>query len=293
MTIAVRRNRARSLAGALFCVLTGLGVPKSVMAEPAPTYLALGDSLAYGLQIGKLKGQIADGAVKPESFDTGYVDVLAADLKRSAPGLTVVNLGCPGESTTSFIGGPCGFATSGKPFGTAPLPLHVPYQGAQLAAATAYLGAHPEAVRTITLDIGINDLRAVQTACADQGADCIATRWPTALKGAEANLKLILGQLRDAAPRARILVGTYYNWLAAIDQGGDRFVEDLNRMIAAAAADGGARTILVFPTFNRTGDPVARLCALTLFCTPAHDLHPSDAGYRTIGDLFIAAARQP
>ncbi|MBA8914163.1 SGNH/GDSL hydrolase family protein [Methylorubrum thiocyanatum] len=277
----------------LFSVLAGLGVPKSVIAEPAPTYLALGDSLAYGLQIGKLKGQIAEGAVRPESFDTGYVDVLAADLKRSAPGLTVVNLGCPGESTTSFIAGPCGFATTGKPFGTAPLPLHVPYQGAQLAAATAYLAAHPGTVGTITLDIGINDLRAVQTACADQGADCIATRWPTALKGAEANLKLILGQLREAAPRAHILVGTYYNWLAAVDQGGDRFVEDLNRVIVAAAADAGARTILVFPAFNRTGDPVARLCALTLFCTPGRDLHPSDAGYRTIGELFAAAARQP
>lgn len=169
----------------------------------------------------------------------------------------------------------------------------MPYQGAQLAAATAYLAAHPGTVSTITLDIGINDLRAVQTACADLGADCIATRWPTALKGAETNLRLILRQLREAAPEARILVGTYYNWLAAADQGGDRFVQDLNRVIMAAAADAGARTILVFPAFNRTGDTVARLCALTLFCTPGRDLHPSDAGYQTIGELFVAAARQP
>lgn len=144
MTTAVRPNLARSLAIVLFSVLAGLGVPKSVIAEPAPTYLALGDSLAYGLQIGKLKGQIAEGAVRPESFDTGYVDVLAADLKRSAPGLTVVNLGCPGESTTSFIAGPCGFATTGKPFGTAPLPLHVPYQARSLPRRPRILPPIPE-----------------------------------------------------------------------------------------------------------------------------------------------------
>lgn len=106
MTTSVRRHRAQSLVGALLCVLAGLGLPTSVVAEPAPTYLALGDSLAYGLQIGKLKVQIAEGAVRPARFDTGYVDVLAANLRQSAPGLTVVNLGCPGESTTSFIAGP-------------------------------------------------------------------------------------------------------------------------------------------------------------------------------------------
>ncbi len=53
------------------------------MESPArpTTYLALGDSLAYGMQVGKLKQQIAAGHVSATTFNTGYVDVLAGRLR--------------------------------------------------------------------------------------------------------------------------------------------------------------------------------------------------------------------
>lgn len=288
------RPGAAIVLAALFGAAAWLPV-RAAQVPPGSTFLALGDSLAYGMQVGKLKQQLAAGSVHADSFNTGYVDVLAADLKPVSPGLQVVDLGCPGESTASFIAGPCAFATSGKPFATTPLPLHVGYAGAQLAAATDYLSSHKGEVKLITLDIGINDLRAVQVACPEGAgfADCVAARWPAALERTEANLRIILSRLRTAAPDATILVLNYYNWLAVTDPATDRFVEQLNYAIATAASEAGAKLVDVFTAFNRTGKERERLCELTLFCGPTRDLHPSDAGYRVIGGLLAAALDLP
>ena len=55
-------------------------------------YLALGDSITYGLQPTKAK----PGA-RPSDFKTGYVDVVAARLRKRSSNLEVVNYGCPGR----------------------------------------------------------------------------------------------------------------------------------------------------------------------------------------------------
>jgi lysophospholipase L1-like esterase len=60
-----------------------------MQATPRGYYLALGDSMAYGIQPTKVK----PGA-RPGDFDTGYVDVFAARLRKLTPGLRVVNYGC-------------------------------------------------------------------------------------------------------------------------------------------------------------------------------------------------------
>lgn len=262
-------------------------------ATTAPvTYLAVGDSLAYGMQVGKLKAEIAAGTVSAGSFDTGYVDVFAAHLRTHSPAVNVVNLGCPGESTASFIAGPCGYATTGKPFGTAPLPLHTAYQGSQLDAALDYLHEHPGQVQTITLDIGINDLRAAAAGCptGDGFSDCLAAHWAPAVQKTAANLDTIVGRIRAAAPAAEFLVLDYYNWMAVDDPATDKQVEKLNAAIADAATRHGARVVHVYPAFNRTGDESRTLCELTLYCGPSKDLHPSDAGYSTIGRLLFETA---
>ncbi len=259
-------------------------------ASPArpTTYLALGDSLAYGMQVGKLKQQIAAGQVSATTFNTGYVDVLAGRLRTATPDLDVVNLGCPGESTSSFIAGPCGFATTGKPFGSTPLPLHTPYSGSQLDAAIAYLQQHQGQVGTITLDIGINDLRGAAAECptGDGFSGCLAKKWSTAVDKTAANLTTIVSRIRTAAPATDFRVLTYYNWLAVDDPKTGQQVEKLNAAISRAATAHGARLVDVYPTFNRSGDERETLCELTLYCRPTKDLHPSDAGYRAIADLL-------
>jgi len=271
-----------------------------VASPPAPIYLALGDSLAYGMQIGKLKQQLALGPLDPARFDSGYVDLLAAQLRTRNPNWHAINLGCPGETSASFIDGPCAYATNGKPFGSTPLPLHQAYTGAQLEAALAVLRQQRDQVRLISFDLGINDLRGVEAACTEHGdavrfEACMRAHWPNAEAQISAHLEQILTALRQAAPHATLLVVTYYDWQAGGKYATSPPVQALDRAIVAAAARVGARTIDTYALFNGTTAPDdalaahQRLCALTLYCGSTHDLHPSDAGYALIAAQLAAA----
>ena len=129
---------------------------------PKSYYLALGDSHTYGFQNSKFFA-----GLPPAAFNTGYVDVFAARLRVIRPDITLVNYGCPGESTSSFIVGPCLFNARG-------LPLHDAFEGSQLDAALAFLAAHPGQVSPITLQLFGNDMldlfdRAPATSAASNG----------------------------------------------------------------------------------------------------------------------------
>src|SRR4029079_1373341 len=80
-----------------------------VYQTPQAYYLALGDSLAYGMQPDK-----AAAGAPPARYDTGYVDVFAARLRKLTPKLQVVNYGCPGESLTTFAKGRCPWLTGAR-----------------------------------------------------------------------------------------------------------------------------------------------------------------------------------
>src|SRR5690242_326882 len=166
-------------------------VPVAQAVEPPPTttYLALGTSLAFGYQQEKFEANFPNEA--PAYFESGYPNVFAKKLKalktENNKGLVLVNNGCPGETSDSFIGaGALGKAVNPKtpenPFGESPacdyhfkngLPLH--NELATLSTLESGLSvlnpcftkksvcapAHP--VRAVTLDMGANDeLRAVK-----------------------------------------------------------------------------------------------------------------------------------
>jgi len=76
---------------------------------PKHYYLALGDSLAYGVQPDK----VARG-LPPSAYNTGFVDLFAARLRARNPKLEVVNYACPGESTVTFVLGVCPWLAEGK-----------------------------------------------------------------------------------------------------------------------------------------------------------------------------------
>src|SRR5207237_10267541 len=107
---AVEQDRRFMLAKVLIGVLglgllTALGAGAAsgpVYRAPQAYYLALGDSIAYGFQPAKARARLP-----PSGFNTGYVDVFAARLRAIAPKIRVVNYGCPGESTKTFIHGGC------------------------------------------------------------------------------------------------------------------------------------------------------------------------------------------
>ena len=287
-----RSTRRRPLLGAAIFLLLGLAgavvlaLPgaAAVASQPAPQsyYLALGDSIAYGAQPDK-----GSAGLPPSGFNTGYVDVFAARLRALAPKIRVVNYGCPGESTKTFIAGGCSGRHDVKG-------LHDNFQGAQLKAAVAFLRAHRGQVSPITLTLWGNDLFEILDACKGKPA-CVQARLPRTVAS---GLTSILRQLRAAAPKAEIIVtGTWNPFVTDLKQT-DPLLRSLNATIARVAARANARFADTFPAFNPQGNLVrekARICALTFACSPKYrgDPHPTDAGYRAIAAAVWAASGYP
>src|SRR5690348_16794405 len=117
----------------ILLLLIGCAWPSSAQqtqfSAPKDYVLVLGDSLAFGYQRPKfLMTQ------NPANFNTGFADDFTARVRTTPPGrdAVLVNLGCPGELTSSFLTGPCAFHTV-LGFG-----LHVDYTGSQIDAAEAF-----------------------------------------------------------------------------------------------------------------------------------------------------------
>lgn len=159
--------------------------PSAGAAEPPPvkTYLALGDSLAFGYTAVK-HTENAPGD-SPAYFEEGYSHFFAVKARKNKvtnnKGLVEVNDGCPGETTDSFegegvnvgLGTNCNyqalFATFGP--GTAGGPLHNPYPGkSQKANMLLNLagGSPKHPIAAISLNIGANDELAGVNACKAQ-----------------------------------------------------------------------------------------------------------------------------
>jgi lysophospholipase L1-like esterase len=168
-------------------------------STPPSYYLALGDSMAYGYQPIKEK----PGAVAAD-YDTGFVDVVAARLRKISPDLRLGNYGCPGESTVTFARGGCpAFPLYFKP--------HDAFRGSQLAGATAFLRTHAADDGLVTLSLYGNDwLPVVLDECKGKVA-CVRKRGPKAIAAFESRLSSIVRQLRAAAPTAEIVVTGAWN----------------------------------------------------------------------------------
>jgi len=178
--------RARLIGYGFLLTLT---VASYAGAADPPYYLALGDSLAVGIQ------PDAKGDYVPTN--QGYVDDLYAFFHGDVPSLRLAKLGCSGETTASMalgLGSPCSYQA-----------------GSQLAQAIQFLQTHRVAL--ITIDIGADDLLQcfdVESAHIDQG--CLST----AVQTTPYYLAGILSQLRAAAPNALIVGMNYYDpFLAA------------------------------------------------------------------------------
>jgi len=265
--------------------------PSSAAPTPSPTpeaaapsgrlYVALGDSLAAGYQPGGT-----------ELRDTAYPALAAGRLSGAGQDLTVENLGCSGETTTSLIaGGKCDYP-----------------EGSQLEAAEALLEAADGEVALVTIDIGGNDLLRCVRSAATIDTTCVTEGVGTV----EKNLPGILERLRAAAGEdVPVLVLGYYNpWLAAqaLDQPvkgvkeAARAYTQLSAAIEAAA--GASDTTFVtldeaFATTDTTPTEVggrtipenaARICTLTNLCTVG-DIHFTDEGAATVGRVVAEAAQ--
>jgi lysophospholipase L1-like esterase len=276
------RRLAIATVTSVFVLASSVG-PASAAAPrfnpPKSFYLALGDSVTYGYQASKtVPGFTA------EDFDTGYVDVFAAELRRIQPAIRVVNYGCPGESSTTFISGRCPVVQTG-------FPLHDPFSEPQLDAALAFLRAHPGEVSPITITLWGNDVRELLAACGPD-LSCVLSGAPAMIDRLASNLDSILRRLRAAAPNGEIVVtGAWDSFVGDFAVADPLFIA-MNSAMADVVARNGGRFADVFPVFNPPGDEAAEtaaICTLLLICSGG-DSHPSDAGYRVLGEAVFDAS---
>jgi lysophospholipase L1-like esterase len=242
------------------------------VAAPTGWYLALGDSLAAGLQ-----------PTTGNQKDRGYAGPVLDGLRKTAPDTQLQNLGCSGETTTSMIkGGICSYPEKN-----------------QLASAVAFLKANADNVKLVTLDLGANNVLPCAQPTIDQA--CATKNTQTVTR----ELATILSQLRTAAPKAPIVLLTYYNpLLAAWRTGpdGQKYADQsqpvlaaLNAEIVKAAKPVSAKVadvVAAFATTTTTGSPqptnVKRICDWTWMCSK-NDIHANDAGYAAMARAVLAA----
>jgi lysophospholipase L1-like esterase len=245
---------------------------RSVYQPPQRYYLALGDSMAYGFHPTK--------ANKPPSgFNTGYVDVFAARLRKLSPKIEVVNYGCPGESTVTFTRGGCDWLKEGGK-------LHDAFRGSQLEAAESFLRAHPGAVSPITVTLWGGDLVPLSAK---------GKRASRAIRSFASRFDAIVKRLRAAAPTSEIIVSGAWNPEADRLAQVEPLYRSADRAIRRSATASRVRVADMFAALDgpgKTKAQKARLCSLTFFCSKG-DPHPTNAGYRAMADAFMSASDYP
>lgn len=176
-TFTNSNNKPAEALASLSTLTPGVTQPQTGVVIPGEEYLALGDSVAFGV-----------GASPPQ--ERGYPAVFYQEyLKRAKPNIiSYKNLALAGETTVSFISRP--------------------KSKSQLEQAIAELEDAPKAghpVSLITLTIGANDLLAARNK--SQAAK------QAVLDQTDKNLQDILTQLisHTASGKTDIIVTTYYN----------------------------------------------------------------------------------
>jgi len=259
------------LVGAIFASLAS----GAAAASPATrVYIALGDSLAYGI-----------GA--SDRTRTAYVPLLFQYFQqpRAENAHVLRNLSRPGETSDSFI------------------------VGGQLALAVAAITDPTTDTRVVTLDIGGNDLLylvAGPPCQSDPGGALCQALVAEQLRKFAINYAVILAALSSALEndpgKETLFVMTYYNpyggtghpyepFADGVLLGSDLVIDcsapagdprvGLNDLIACIGAASGAVVADVYPAF---GDR-----ALELTHIARGDIHPNDAGHAVIAQTFIAA----
>jgi lysophospholipase L1-like esterase len=173
--------------------------------------------------------------------------------------------------------------------------LHDAFKGSQLGAALAFLRAHRGQVSPITLTLWGNDVFDEFAPACKGDLVCIRSHASAGLARFGSRLGTIVGRLRGAAPKAKIILTGAWNFDVEHLAKTDPLFRSIDAKIARVAAGGNARVAKMYPVFSPGGNPArakARICALTFICSKG-DPHPTDAGYRAMAAAFLAASGYP
>ena len=230
-------------------------------------------------------------------------DEQLADQGRPAPqtgGQYVPNPASCGDSPSAGVG-----ANWNKPW------LHHYYAGSQLDEAVAFLHANPTTTKTVSIDIGANDVLVFLGGCgfgtATPDNACIASGLPGDYGNAANNLNTILTKLQAEAPAAKyVVLGLYNPYPGVLNVGGltgDGATKQFNGLLKQVATAHGAKFANPLPVFNPSSNftgasetlDIPVICKLTAMCpggtfNPATgDIHPTDLGYGILGGLVWGA----
>jgi len=283
-------------AGALAAILASasaapLSTSRGAAVTPGSRYLALGDSVTFGTEEPQVVP--APHYNDPSSF-LGYPEQLGAELH-----LKVANAACPGETASSMINPSaqslgCENTVSGGPPAYRPNhPLHVHYEGSQLAYALEYLHAHSD-VRLVSLMIGANDVYICVLTTRD-GCNSNAEQH-AALGQLAHNVQQILSAIRNQAHYSgQLAIVNYYspNYASASTNG---FSLAVNQTVDAAAkpfhvvvADGYGE---LKAAALHSGDNTCKAGLLTqLGRSGKCGIHPSYAGQALLAQALAKAIR--
>lgn len=247
------------LSNAMLGFLGGLGV---LVALGLLLYLVAvvrggsSESEPYESIYVSLGDSIAAGSGASDPKTTGFAALLAADEGVAS----LHNVAAPGAATQDVIEG-------------------------QVARALVAINAGR--VAFITISAGGNDLGALMgnQACA---RDPVPDTCPLdkQLATVEANMRTILGYLRESALRAPIVILAYPNFFSGTGHGFEapagRVLPELRAMLERVAND-YEHVAVAAPSFEGRG------AELTHVLDPISDPHPNDAGHRVIADAMAAA----
>jgi len=240
-------------------------------------YLALGTSLAAGIQADR---QTCESVPSPVS----YPKFLEWKIRKKVRNAELVNLGCPGETSATFIhGGIC-----------------YP-EGSQLSEAKTFLEDHREDTILITIDMGANDVLPCffdPEVLPEDIPGCVQDR----VADLAGNLGFILSEIRSVAPDTPVIGSNYYNPLLITwfqDPGLAMMLAELqtalNNALGAVYAGFGIPVADVAEAFwsnefednNENGlpDNVDRICAWTWMCK-CENIHANWIGYWKMADAF-------
>ena len=285
------RYRLVGIAIALGACLLPAPAGRTAAPPARPLYLALGDSLAAGMQ------PDASGRDRPTTH--GYVDVVARSLARSHSGLTHRTLSCGGATSVTLLHGGETCQPDGDP--------------GQLKRAEQILAASSTTV-LVTLDVGDNDIEA----CINGDTGSVNS---TCVKRGEAklrqNLPQIARRLRVATPASTPVIGLvdYDQFLSLWLQGANgraaakrslAIIRRLNQIVTSIYRNAGLVVADASGRFatedlahrrwlNGHGSVplnVYKICTLTWACSPepiGHDDHARPAGYYQLGEAILDA----
>jgi lysophospholipase L1-like esterase len=289
----MRDHRFRTAFLAAAVVILVVAGPRDTRAGSL-TYLALGDSLAFGVGADDTAADVSNG-------DRGYTGPYATLLGTVQGGVRpdLIDLGVSGETTTSFFQGGGGIGGPASPlrntnYGNTPAIQNDLMQSE--IGAEKLLG---HTISTVSVQLGANDLYQVvgTPGFFNLPPEQQQALFLQALATIQANYTHLLGELRTQLPSAQLVLMGYYDPYAAflgdptsplyaIAQASHAAIPALNQVIEGEASAFGGVYI----------DEYSAIAGHELAYTyvASGNSHPNSVGYAAItNQLALATVPEP